>query len=32
MLVIVGPSASGKTEISRYLIKEYNLKRVITCT
>ncbi|HHU21698.1 MAG TPA: guanylate kinase [Acholeplasma sp.] len=32
MLVIVGPSASGKTEISRCLIKEYNLKRVITCT
>ena len=32
MLVIVGPSASGKTEIRRYLIKAFNLIRVITCT
>lgn len=32
MLVLIGPSASGKTEIAHYLIKKYNMKRVVTCT
>ncbi|MDD2259104.1 MAG: hypothetical protein WC278_00610 [Bacilli bacterium] len=32
MLVLIGPSASGKTEIAHYLIKKYKMKRVVTCT
>ncbi|MDD3170968.1 MAG: hypothetical protein PHO86_01480 [Bacilli bacterium] len=32
MLILVGPSASGKTEIANILIKKYNMKRVVTYT
>ncbi len=32
MLVLIGPSASGKTEIAHYLINKYKMKRVVTCT
>mgnify|MGYP001024734725 FL=1 len=32
MLVLIGPSASGKTEVANILIKKYNLKRMVTCT
>ena len=32
MLIIIGPSASGKTECAKILEKIYNLKKVITHT
>lgn len=32
MIVLVGPSASGKTEVAHHLIKKYQMKRVVTCT
>ena len=32
MLIIIGPSASGKTECAKILEKKYNLKKVITHT
>lgn len=32
MIVIVGPSASGKTELATALINEYNYQKVITTT
>lgn len=32
MIVIIGASASGKTEISKILIKNYNYKKLITTT
>jgi len=32
MLILVGASASGKTEISRILINEYSFKKMITTT
>lgn len=32
MLVLIGASASGKTEIAKYLIKHYDMKKVITYT
>lgn len=32
MLVIIGPSASGKTQIVSELIKSYNLKKMVTYT
>lgn len=32
MLVLIGPSASGKTEIARILIKKYKMIRMITYT
>lgn len=32
MIVLVGPSASGKSEVASMLIKKYNMKRVVTCT
>lgn len=32
MLVLTGPSASGKTEIAKILIEKYNLKKLVTYT
>ena len=32
MLVLVGPSASGKSAIVKNLIKNYGLEKFITCT
>jgi guanylate kinase len=32
MLVLTGPSASGKTEVSKILIEKYHLKKLITYT
>ncbi len=32
MLVLIGPSASGKTETAKYLMDHMGLKKVITCT
>lgn len=32
MLVIIGPSASGKTQIVSHLIKYYNMKKMVTYT
>lgn len=32
MLVLIGPSASGKTEIAKILIKKYHMKKLITYT
>lgn len=32
MLVIVGPSASGKTQIVQELIKKYNMEKLVTYT
>lgn len=32
MLVIVGPSASGKTQIVQLLIKNYNMEKLVTYT
>ena len=32
MLVLVGPSASGKTEVANILIKKYNMVRMVTYT
>ena len=32
MLILVGPSASGKTEVANILIQKYGMKRMITYT
>lgn len=32
MLILTGPSASGKTEIVKILIEKYNLKKLVTYT
>jgi guanylate kinase len=32
MLVLIGASASGKTEIAKILIKDYNFKKMVTTT
>lgn len=32
MLVLVGPSASGKTWVAQSLIKDYNMKKMVTYT
>ncbi|MFP4479092.1 MAG: guanylate kinase [Candidatus Izemoplasmatales bacterium] len=32
MLVLVGPSASGKTESAKIMINRYHISRVVTCT
>jgi len=32
MLVLVGKSASGKTEVARLLVKKYHMEKLITCT
>lgn len=32
MLILVGPSASGKTEATKILIEKYNLKKLVTYT
>jgi len=32
MLILVGPSASGKTEVVKLLIKDYNLQKLVTYT
>jgi guanylate kinase len=32
MLIIVGPSASGKTEIAKTLVSHFNFKKIITTT
>mgnify|MGYP004697379799 CR=1 FL=1 len=32
MLVLIGPSASGKTEVANILIKKYQLRRMVTYT
>lgn len=32
MLVLIGPSASGKTEIAKILINQYAMKKLVTCT
>lgn len=32
MMVLIGPSASGKTEIAQILIKNYNMERMVTYT
>lgn len=32
MLIIVGPSASGKTEVVKMIIKKYNMKKLVTYT
>lgn len=32
MLVLIGPSASGKTEVAKILISKYGMKRLVTYT
>ena len=32
MLVLIGPSASGKTEVANYLINNYGMKKMVTYT
>ena len=32
MIVLSGPSASGKTEVAKRLMNQYGVKRVITTT
>jgi len=32
MLVLIGPSASGKTEVAKILIEKYKMKRMVTYT
>ncbi|MGD9604674.1 MAG: guanylate kinase [Bacilli bacterium] len=32
MLVLIGPSASGKTEVAKILISRFRMKKLITCT
>ena len=32
MLILVGPSASGKTEAVRLLISDYGMKKLVTYT
>ncbi|MGD9887064.1 MAG: guanylate kinase [Bacilli bacterium] len=32
MLVLIGPSASGKTEVAKILISRYQMKKLVTCT
>ncbi|HBP26320.1 MAG TPA: hypothetical protein DD618_05145 [Acholeplasmatales bacterium] len=32
MLILIGPSASGKTEVAKLLISKYGLKKLVTCT
>ncbi len=32
MLVLIGPSASGKTEVAKIMINQYPISRVVTCT
>lgn len=32
MIILFGPSASGKTEIAKYLSQKYNIKKVVTNT
>ena len=32
MLILVGASASGKTEVANYLIEHYGLKKMVTYT
>lgn len=32
MLILVGPSASGKTELLRILIRKYNIEKLVTYT
>ena len=32
MIILFGPSASGKTEIGKILMKKYGLKKIVTCT
>ena len=32
MIILVGPSASGKTEIAKILIKEYGYQKFVTTT
>ncbi|MBQ8292422.1 MAG: AAA family ATPase [Bacilli bacterium] len=32
MLILVGPSASGKTEVVKLLIEKYNMKKLVTYT
>lgn len=32
MLVVIGPSASGKTQIVKILIEQYNMKKLVTYT
>lgn len=32
MIILFGPSASGKTEIGKLLMSKYGLKKIVTCT
>lgn len=32
MLVLIGPSASGKTEIAKILIRDFGMKKLVTYT
>ncbi len=32
MLILIGPSASGKTEVAKYLFKKYNISKIVTYT
>lgn len=32
MIILIGPSASGKTELAKYLVNNYNYNKVITYT
>ncbi len=32
MIVLIGPSASGKTETAKYLMQKHGLGKVVTCT
>lgn len=32
MLILIGPSASGKTEAAKIMINRYPISRVVTCT
>ena len=32
MLILIGPSASGKTEVAKLLAKKYNITKIVTYT
>ena len=32
MLILIGPSASGKTEVAKILAKKYNITKIVTYT
>ena len=32
MLILIGPSASGKTEVAKYLASHFNITKIVTYT